>query len=55
MSYYCFNLTRIKNDFVLELLSYQYGYIAWCLENGKDDLARQYLDQGEKNLQIKKP
>lgn len=49
------NLQKGKNnDFVLELLNYQYGYIAWCLENSKVDLARQYLDQGEKNLQIKK-
>jgi len=49
------NLQKSKNnDLVPELLNYQYGYIAWCRGNGKDDLAGQYLDQGEKNLQIKK-
>jgi tetratricopeptide (TPR) repeat protein len=41
-----------NNDFVLELLNYQYGFIGWCLGNRKDDLAKQYLEQGEENLKI---
>lgn len=38
------NLQSSKtNDIVLELVNYQYGYIAWCLGNEKDEEAEKYL------------
>lgn len=39
-----------SNDFLLELVNYQYGYIAWCIGNKKTDDARKYLKLAEKNL-----
>jgi len=46
------NQQKIKsNEFVLELLNYQYGYIAWCIGNDKDKLAEQYLELGFENLE----
>jgi len=43
---------KIKsNEFVLELLNYEYGYIGWCIGNKKDELAEQYLTRGYKNLE----
>jgi len=41
-----------SNEFLMELLNYQYGYIAWCIGNKKDKLAQQYIDLGDKNIQI---
>ena len=41
-----------SNDFLLELLNYQYGYIGWCVGNKKNSEAKKYLDLAEKNLQI---
>lgn len=47
------NLQKTKsNEFRLELLNYQYGYIAWCIGNKKTELAENYIDLGEKNIQI---
>ncbi len=47
------NLQPTKsNDFVLELLNYQYGYIAWCVGNKKEKLAKEYLELGDKNIQL---
>ena len=40
-----------SNDFLLELVNYQYGYIAWCIGNNKADDARKYLKLAEANLQ----
>ena len=40
------------NDFLQELVNYQYGYIAWCIGNKKNDEARKYLDQAEKTISI---
>lgn len=40
------------NDFRLELLNYQYGYIAWCIGNKKSELAEFYIDLGEKNIHL---
>lgn len=37
---------------LLELINYQYGYIAWCLGNDKDSQAEDYLDLADKNLEI---
>jgi len=45
--------TRDKdNNLLLELVNYQYGYIAWCIGNNRNDEARNYLDQAEKNISI---
>ena len=44
------NNTEKSNIQVLELVNYQYGYIAWCIGNGKRNEAQNYLKQAEKNL-----
>lgn len=41
-----------SNDFRLELLNYQYGYIAWCIGNKKSETAKSYIELGEKNIQM---
>lgn len=41
-----------STDYVLELVNYQYGYIAWCVGNNKNDEARKYLAQAEHYLSI---
>ena len=46
------NLQKVKsNEFLLELLNYQYGYIGWCVVNKQSDLAEKYLDLAEKNVE----
>jgi hypothetical protein len=42
--------TNKSSDFRLELVNYQYGYIAWCIGNKKDEEAKKYLDLAEKNI-----
>ncbi len=37
-------------DQLLELINYQYGYIAWCLGNKRNSEAREYLHKAEANL-----
>ncbi|WP_372775733.1 tetratricopeptide repeat protein [Mangrovibacterium sp.] len=45
------NQQEVKSiAFRLELLNYQYGFIAWCIGNKKSELAENYLDLGETNL-----
>ena len=39
-------------EFKLELLNYQYGYIAWCIGNKSEDLAEKYLLLAESNVEI---
>jgi len=47
------NLKYTKShEFRLELVNYQYGYIAWCIGNNKDELAQYYLELAENNLKI---
>ncbi|MFN8255987.1 MAG: hypothetical protein U0W24_09890 [Bacteroidales bacterium] len=47
------NLQQNKsNEFVMELLNYQYGYIAWCIGNKKNKIAEEYMKLGEKNIEI---
>jgi tetratricopeptide (TPR) repeat protein len=47
------NKTSNKStDYLLELVNYQYGYIAWCIGNNKNDEAKKYLDQAEKNITV---
>ena len=41
-----------KNDLILELVNYQYGYVAWCIGNKKSDEAEKYLDLAEKNIEL---
>lgn len=41
-----------SNAFLLELLNYQYGYIAWCVGKDRDAEAEQYLLVAEKNLSL---
>jgi len=41
-----------SNEFILELLNYQYGYIGWCIGNKKNKLAGAYIELGQKNIQI---
>ncbi len=36
---------------ILELINYQYGYVAWCLGNDKKNDAKNYLSLLEKNLE----
>jgi len=46
------NLQRTKtNDFILELLNYQYGYIAWCIGNDYTNVAETYLEMATKNVE----
>lgn len=39
------------DSFLLELVNYQYGYIAWCLGNNREEEAKQYLDKAESVLE----
>jgi len=43
----------VKSDeFLLEVVNYHYGYIAWCLGIKKSDEARKYLAMAEKDLEV---
>lgn len=41
-----------SDEFLLELLNYQYGYIGYCIGFNKKDEARTYLNVAQKNLDI---
>ena len=41
-----------SHDFRIELLNYQYGYIAWCIGNKKNEIAQSYIELGETNIRI---
>jgi tetratricopeptide (TPR) repeat protein len=41
-----------SNEFILELVNYQYGYIGYCLGYNKKSDARKYLDLAQKNIDI---
>lgn len=43
--------TNKSNEFKLELINYQYGYIAWCIGVKNDDLAEKYLALAEEHLE----
>jgi len=51
-------ITRMENvrnktdGFMQELVNYQYGYIAWCIGNEKEDEAEKYLSLAERNIQV---
>ena len=40
-----------SNEFLMELINYQYGYIAWSIGEGRHDLAEKYLSLAENNLE----
>lgn len=40
-----------SDEYTLELLNYQYGYIGWCLGNDKEDDAEKYLDLAIENTE----
>ncbi len=44
--------SAMTDEQLLELVNYQYGYIAWCLGSNKRDEARKYLDLARKNLEF---
>lgn len=41
-----------NNELLLELINFQYGYIAWCIGNKRMDEARFYLDKAFNNLNV---
>jgi tetratricopeptide (TPR) repeat protein len=41
-----------SNEFILELVNYQYGYIAWCIGNDKDKEAEFYLEKATENIEL---
>lgn len=41
-----------SNESILELVNYQYGYIAYCIGIDNDDLAEEYLEKADKSLAI---
>jgi tetratricopeptide (TPR) repeat protein len=41
-----------SNDLIMDLLNYQYGYIGWCIGNNRNKLAEEYIELGQKNIQI---
>ena len=40
------------NDLLLELVNYQYGYIAWCIGEKRNSEARRYLNLAEANISL---
>jgi len=45
------NRQQVKdNDFLMELVNYQYGYIGWCIKMVKDDQAKEYLGLAEATI-----
>jgi len=47
------NLEKNKsNDFILELINFQYGYIGWCMGNDREREAEKYMALAEKNIRI---
>jgi tetratricopeptide (TPR) repeat protein len=41
-----------KPEVLIELLDYEYGYIAWCIGTKNDDEAEKYLDFADKNVEL---
>lgn len=39
-----------SNEFIIELVNYQYGYIAWCIGTEKDKEAEHYLEMASQNI-----
>lgn len=45
------NQKKNEQEFIIELINYQYGYVAWSIGNDKKDNAKQYLSLLDKNLE----
>ena len=43
--------TKKSDEFLLELINYQYGYIGWCLGNDDKKQAQTYLKLAESNVE----
>lgn len=41
-----------SNEFRLELVNYQYGYIAWCIGKKRNSEAEKYLEKADDNLNL---
>ncbi len=41
-----------EEDFLVQLVNFQYGYIGYCIGNDKTELAKEYLEKAEKNLKL---
>jgi hypothetical protein len=41
-----------SNEFILELLNYQYGYIGYCVGYDKKNEAKKYIDLAQKNIDL---
>jgi tetratricopeptide (TPR) repeat protein len=41
-----------SSEFRMELINYQYGYIAWCLGNNRNSQAKKYLKLAGENLDL---
>jgi tetratricopeptide (TPR) repeat protein len=41
-----------NNEFLIELINYQYGYIGYCIGAGKEKEAQRYLALAEKNVTV---
>jgi len=40
-----------SEDYLLELLNYEYGYVAWCVTNKKKEPAAKYIELGIKHIE----
>ncbi|HNT70231.1 MAG TPA: hypothetical protein PK891_02280 [Bacteroidales bacterium] len=45
------NSKYLTNRAKLDLINYEYGYIAWCIDNEKNDEAKSYLKRAQKRLE----
>lgn len=45
------NSKYLTNKAKLDLINYEYGYIAWCIDNNKKDEAKTYLNRAQKRLE----
>jgi tetratricopeptide (TPR) repeat protein len=45
-------ISNKNNSMLIELINYQYGYIAWCIGNKKREEAEKYLNLAEKNIEF---
>ena len=41
-----------SNEFILELVNYQYGYIGYCLGYDRKSEAKKYLEKAQKNIDL---
>lgn len=41
-----------EEDFLAQLVNFQYGYIGYCIGNDKTEMAKEYLEKAEKNLKL---